>query len=67
MQTGSSEHASSITAEQTEELPVYGRTVTTLIAIAPGVVDAAAQGARNLGEPAQRTSASPATVPRRII
>ena len=44
VQTGSSEHASSITAEQTEELPVYGRTVTTLIAIAPGVVDTVGAG-----------------------
>ena len=48
VQTGSSEHSSSITAEQTEELPVYGRTVTSLVAIAPGVVDPVGAASRTL-------------------
>ena len=49
VQTGSSEHSTSITAEQTEDLPVYGRTVTSLLGIAPGVVDPVGAGSRSLG------------------
>jgi hypothetical protein len=48
VQTASSEHAASISAIQTEELPVYGRTVTTLIAISPGVVDPVGATTRTL-------------------
>ena len=48
MQTASSEHSASITAAQTEELPVYGRTITSLVAIAPGVVDPVGATARTL-------------------
>ncbi len=48
VQTASGERSSSISAVQTEELPVYGRTVTTLITIAPGVVDPTGAENRNL-------------------
>ena len=48
VQTASGERSSSVSAAQTEELPVYGRTVTTLIAIAPGVVDPTGPENRNL-------------------
>jgi hypothetical protein len=48
VQTASGERSSSISAAQTEELPVYGRTVTTLITIAPGVVDPTGAENRNL-------------------
>jgi len=49
VQTASSERASFISADQTEELPVYGRTVTSLVAISPGVVDTVGASARSLG------------------
>jgi hypothetical protein len=48
VQTASSERSSSITAAQTEELPVYGRTVTSLVAISPGVVDPVGASTRTL-------------------
>ncbi|HLJ18152.1 MAG TPA: carboxypeptidase-like regulatory domain-containing protein [Bryobacteraceae bacterium] len=48
VQTASAERAGAITSSQTEELPVYGRTVTSLVAIEPGVVDPIGAPARTL-------------------
>jgi outer membrane receptor protein involved in Fe transport len=48
VQTASAERSSAITAAQTEELPVYGRSVTSLVAIAPGVVDPVGASTRTL-------------------
>ncbi len=48
VQTASGERSASISAAQTEELPVYGRTVTSLITITPGVVDPVGASTRNL-------------------
>ncbi len=48
VQTASGERSESITASQTEELPVYGRVVTSLVAIEPGVVDPIGAAARSL-------------------
>ena len=48
VQTASGERSSSIGAAQTEELPIYGRSVTTLITVAPGVVDPTGAENRNL-------------------
>ena len=48
VQTASSERSASITAEQTEDLPVYGRTVTSLVGISPGVVDPVGAVGRDL-------------------
>lgn len=48
VQTASAERSSAITTAQTEQLPVYGRTVTSLVAIAPGVVDPVGAAARTL-------------------
>ena len=48
VQTASGERSSFISAAQTEELPIYGRTVTSMIAIAPGVVDPTGPEGRNL-------------------
>jgi len=48
VQSASSERSSAITTEQTESLPVYGRTVTSLVAIAPGVVDPVGAPTRTL-------------------
>lgn len=48
VETASAERSSAITTGQTEELPVYGRTVTSLISIAPGVVDPVGAPSRTL-------------------
>ena len=48
VQTASAERSEAITTSQTEELPVYGRTVTSLVAIEPGVVDPIGAASRNL-------------------
>jgi outer membrane receptor protein involved in Fe transport len=48
VQTASAEYSSPITTAQTEELPVYGRTVTSLVSIAPGVVDPIGAPSRTL-------------------
>ncbi len=48
VQTASGERSSFISAVQTEELPVYGRTVTSLVTISPGVVDPVGAQTRNL-------------------
>jgi len=48
VQTASGERSSSISAEQTEELPVYGRTVTSPVSITPGVVDPVGPESRNM-------------------
>jgi hypothetical protein len=50
VQTASGERSEAITTSQTEELPVYGRVVTSLVAIEPGVVDPIGQAARSLAE-----------------
>jgi hypothetical protein len=67
VQTASSERASSITTAQTEDLPTYGRTVTSLVAISPGVVDPVGAASRSIGARTQRTLISPVTVPRLIM
>lgn len=54
VQTASAEHSSAVTTAQTEELPVYGRAVTSLVAVAPGVVDP-------IGEPSRSLSGGNAT------
>ena len=48
VQTASGERSEAITSSQTEELPVYGRVVTSLVAIEPGVVDPIGAAARSL-------------------
>lgn len=48
VQTASAERSSAITGEQLENLQVYGRTVTSVVALAPGVVDPL-NGSRNFG------------------
>lgn len=48
VQTASGERSEDVTSKQTEELPVYGRVVTSLIAIEPGVVDPIGAAARTL-------------------
>ena len=48
VQTASSERSGSITGTQVEGLLVYGRTITSLIALLPGVVDPVGAGARSI-------------------
>jgi len=48
VQTASGERSEAITSTQTEELPVYGRVVTSLVAIEPGVVDPIGAASRSL-------------------
>lgn len=48
VQTASGERSEDVTSVQTEELPVYGRVVTSLVAIEPGVVDPIGAAARTL-------------------
>ena len=54
VQTASGERSEAVTSSQTEELPVYGRVVTSLIAIEPGVVDPV--GAASRGLPGNNTT-----------
>jgi hypothetical protein len=48
VQTASGERSEAVTSSQTEELPVYGRVVTSLVAIEPGVVDPIGAASRTL-------------------
>ncbi|MBI3207470.1 MAG: carboxypeptidase regulatory-like domain-containing protein [Candidatus Solibacter usitatus] len=48
VQTASAERSGSITSRQVEELLVYGRTVTSLLALVPGVVDPTGAEGRNI-------------------
>lgn len=49
VQTASAERSAAITASQVTNLPTYGRIVTSLVALAPGVVDVLGAGNRRLG------------------
>ncbi|MCX6633500.1 MAG: carboxypeptidase-like regulatory domain-containing protein [Acidobacteria bacterium] len=49
VQTASAERATAITSSQVGNLLIYGRTVTSLVALSPGVVDTIGAGARALG------------------
>ncbi len=49
VQTASSERSAAITASEVVSLPIYGRTVTTLVSLAPGVVDTVGAENRKLG------------------
>jgi hypothetical protein len=49
VQTASAERSGSITNTQVQGLLVYGRTITSLIALLPGVVDPIGAGGRNIG------------------
>ena len=49
VQTASAERSLAITGSQVNSLTIYGRTVTSLVALSPGVVDAIGAGARKLG------------------
>lgn len=49
VQTVSAERSAAITSSQVENLLVYGRTITSLVALAPGVVDPVGAASRNVG------------------
>jgi len=49
VQTASAERSLAITGSQVNSLTIYGRTVTSLVALSPGVVDTIGAGARVLG------------------
>ncbi|MBI3684421.1 MAG: carboxypeptidase regulatory-like domain-containing protein [Acidobacteria bacterium] len=49
VQTASAERSGSITSSQVEGLLVYGRTITSLIALLPGVVDPVGAAGRGIG------------------
>lgn len=49
VQTASAERSLAITGSQVNNLTIYGRTVTSLVALSPGVVDTVGAGARSLG------------------
>ncbi|HTM47434.1 MAG TPA: carboxypeptidase regulatory-like domain-containing protein [Bryobacteraceae bacterium] len=49
VQTASAERAASITGTQVENLLIYGRSVASLVALAPGVVDPTGAAARDIG------------------
>ena len=48
VQTATGERSGAITSYQTEALPVYGRTIGSLVAIEPGVVDPVGASARTI-------------------
>jgi hypothetical protein len=49
VQTASAERSTAITAAQVSNLTIYGRTVTSLIALSPGVVDTVGANNRAIG------------------
>src|SRR5216684_782844 len=49
VQTVSAERSAAITGSQVENLLIYGRSITSLVALAPGVVDPIGAASRNLG------------------
>ena len=49
VQTASAERSGAITGTQVEGLLVYGRTITSLVALLPGVVDPTGAAGRNIG------------------
>jgi len=49
VQTASAERSLAITGSQVNSLTIYGRTVTSLVALSPGVVDTIGAGSRRLG------------------
>ena len=49
VQTASAERSTAIISSQVSDLMIYGRTVTSLVALAPGVVDPIGAGSRVIG------------------